>query len=338
MMASTDIGNVNCLKLLSTNFIYAKSMWIEKLVFNTVDEEAECGGGGGGGGGGGSGLYLYFVHLYDASDSGHKRHRTRSRNYSVSSTLSAHSHSLTASLSPAKSLGADRLGLSALKTTHFTMNSSGSAYSSYSAYGGALRQSQYGLAMASGSGSGSAAGRGSAVKVLLNFVTAKKSESYSIVDGNQTVKELRSAISARFNIECDGIKVGSERMSDFKAVREYNLGQNEILHVFDESMVTIFVQQSGHGLRQQPQLDEAVEIKLNRKLTVQHIKYHIANILRSPHSLSLLTLSLLTLYRLWRHQKVPDVVADVDQKGGAPRQRVHFRVRHQERRHCAFGL
>ena len=306
LMESTDIGNVNCIKLLSTNFIYNKSMMIEKFVYNTVDEEAECVEHGDASSGGNSSsngdrkeLYLYFIHLYDASDSGHKRHRTRSRNYSTSSTLSAYSTansahsgyggpSASSSLSPAKLAGPERL--SALKTSHFTMNSSGSAYSSYSAYGG--HRSPYGLGGGGGglsSNSGLSGGgqhianqRSAAYsKVLLNFVTAKKSESYTILDRNQTVKELRAAISAKFKTECDRIKVGNERMSDFKAVREYNLGQNEILHIFDESMLTIFVQQSGHGHGQ------AVEMKLNRKLTVQHIKYQISDILRSHiHALS----------------------------------------------------
>merc|ERR1719242_1784774 len=66
-------------------------------------------------------------------------------------------------------------------------------------------------------------------------------------------------------------------------------------------MVTIFVQQSGLDLTsnghhnhsqlspspppsQQTSHPEAIEIKLNRKLTVQHIKYQISNILRYPMS------------------------------------------------------
>merc|ERR1712190_431869 len=69
-------------------------------------------------------------------------------------------------------------------------------------------------------------------------------------------------------------------MSDFKMVRDYALGQNEILHIYDESAVTIFVHQSGldhgghHGQTASSQ-NEALEIKLNRKLTVQHIKYQM---------------------------------------------------------------
>merc|ERR1719242_491155 len=85
-------------------------------------------------------------------------------------------------------------------------------------------------------------------KVLLNFVTAQKSESYTISDRNITVKELRMNIAAKFGTECDRIKVGNEMMSDFKMVRDYALGQNEILHIYDESAVTIFVQRSGLDL------------------------------------------------------------------------------------------
>jgi len=327
IMAYTAIANVNCVKLLSTNFIYNKSMMIEKFVFNTVDEEADSqtqgqplpihqtmrqrsgpqGAGRGAMGmdpdSGSSSLYLYFIHLYDVSDSGHKRHRTRSRNYSMSSTVSAYSNGISngigfgtssssMSVSPAKPSSSDRL--SALRTTHFTMNSTGSAYSSYSAYGG--HRSPYGVSAQSQGQSQRAAPYW---KVLLNFVTAKKSESYSITDRNITVKELRMNIAAKFKTECDRIKVGNDLMSDFKLLRDYNLQQNEILHVYDESMVTIFVQQSGLEMpskamdrrlhdrspsisSSQRGSNEAIELKLNRKLTVQHIKYQISNILRYP--------------------------------------------------------
>jgi len=112
------------------------------------------------------------------------------------------------------------------------------------------------------------------------------------------------SIASKFGTECDRIKVGNEMMSDFKMVRDYAFGQNEILHIYDESAVTIFVQRSGLDLSSNAMTNahsntttntnpngrrstatahnEAIEIKMNRKLTVQHIKYRISTILGYP--------------------------------------------------------
>eukprot|EP01084_Bolivina_argentea_P048356 89101_1 len=192
-------------------------------------------------------LFLYFVHLHenDVNQSKHTtksggHHVSRTRNYSLMSNYSTYS-----TFAPYGQDGVSaRAGVKTMKSMHSVQNTS-----------------KY-------------------TKVLLNFVSTKKSEPYTILDEQITIKELRTGISYRYKIECDAIKLNNSILDDKKRIKECNISTNDILHVYDEQNITIHITQS--VLSGMDSKRKEFDVKINRKLTVKHIKYEISRKVRYP--------------------------------------------------------
>ena len=255
IMQATDIENINSIKLLSNNFIYNKSMMIEKFVYNEIGENN-----------GGDKLSLYFVHLHQLTNTGH--HKTRTRNYSLMSNYS------TYSVFSHHALGSgDRVGIGANSSLHNVYHSNHSSSNSIAASNFTALQRQQSNRIQQQQ-------RAKYTKILLNFVSAKKSESYTILDKNITIKQLRDAIAYKYKCDCDRIKLNNDVLDDKKLIKDYNINTNAILHIYDESNITIKISQS--QLSGIDSANKEFEIKIGKKLTIKHIKFEISKILKYP--------------------------------------------------------
>ena len=257
IMEATGLENINSIKLLSNNFIYNKSMMIEKFVYNEMNDSQDD-----------NGLYLYFIHLHQRNTNHVGHHVSRSRNYSLLSNYSTYSTFSHHQLSTRDIAGGN----------NNSNNISGSGFSMHHS-GGHSGLQMSGL-HSSQSSRGSMSNSRRYTKVLLNFVSAKKSESYTILDENITIKQLRNAICYKYKIECDRIKLNNDILNDNKFIKDYKIQMNDILHIFDESNITIKISQS--ALSGVDSKNKLFEIKINKKLSIKHIKFEISKILRYP--------------------------------------------------------